>query len=757
MLQLFISIMSMNFTSSSSSSSSNRKRRRINNDIIDNDSNDKNYTNNIDSVYSNDDDESDDYGDDDDDDYGDDDDDDDYDDYDDYDYDYDYDYDNESDSYEDEEEEEDIKFCIICDDNEVIASSFNNLSLKANDLYPSCHHSCHFCIQCIQRVVSDKIKESAIGNMVCPLPGCKQKFDHEFIKAITSDDEYIKYQQDIMSLVKGRRSFLNILSDFRSNAFRGVSINCKRCPNCYYIIEKDGGCNHMQCMKCSFEFYWCCRQEWTPIHNEEQCFFNMYILPLQYLFLSPLLLIIVFLGLSFLGKALYLMLYLVCVVISCAFAIFLLRLKDPRENNEHLLDNNKAKECLMITLIFLSIMIYLTSDNIIASYMDLNENDGFRLLLLLPLFQWDTWDIYKMIYSYRSNDQIVNIMVSFIITYATNGSVLCHTSYVIPFIFNHYKNLSIADRNVRVTMITIAVVLEVVSIIRTSSSIRTSLTVLTMLLSYLFIPFHYSQFPDVYISMGFKRFRNDVWLFIFWCMYIGSSFSTVMYKPLNTIGALLSTILVPMMPVTKYIGLFFVPLLMTLLRFTGTIFYRFIWVLTCIQTVSKSDSTARSVRMVTKEGKVDYDKACIMLKGWCTDASFLIVTLVPSVYIAINNNSLYERMMNAVGILILDLIFCQLGLIDNNNNNNNNNNTTSNKNGKIRSVTDVIAVVKDRVNRIYTKIFCDSISLIGYSQYFWIPLLPSLLNNLQWITPMLYVILLGLTLLGPLYYLTYIR
>ena len=738
----------MNFTS---------KRRRISDDNIDSNAysndndNDNDNDDNIDNnAYSNDNDndndnnDDDDDNNDDDDDDNDDDDDDDDDDY--YDYGDDADYDNESDSYEEE------KFCIICDDNEVISSSFNYLTLKANDLYPSCHHSCHFCIHCIQRIVSDKIKQSALNGLVCPLPGCKLKFDHEFIKAVTTDDEYVKYQQDIMSLINGRRSFLNILSDFRSNALRGFNANCKRCPNCYYIIEKDGGCNHMQCRKCSFEFHWCCRQEWTPIHNEGDCLFYMYVMPLLYLFLSPLLLIIVYFGLSFfvfLGKLLYIMVYLLGVIVSSVSAIFILRLKDTREN-AYPINSTEFKEFLTNLMIFFSILMYLTSDNIIASYIDLNENDGFRLLLLLPLFRWDTWDIYKVIYKYRSKDQIVNIMVSFIITYST-GSILCHTSYVIPYIAKNYKNLSIANRNVRVTMMTIAVVLEVITIIRTSNSIRTFLIVLAMLFSYLFIPFHYSQFSDVYTSMGVKRFRNDEWVFLFCCVLIGTTFTTLMYKPMNIIGTILGTILMPMISITRYIGLMVVPLLMTLLRFFGTIVYNFIWGLSCIQVVSKSDTTTSYVKKITNNHEnPDYNDMCIMLKGWCTDTSFLLVTLVPFVYIAIirytASFSLYERVMNAMGIMILHLIFCQLGLIENNN-------TTNNK-SKNRNFT---ALVKDRVNKVRAKIFRNNFSLFVYSQYVWVPLIPSLLNVIPWLIPILYVILLGLTLLGPLYYLTYIR
>ena len=658
------------------------------------------------------------------------------------------DYDNDNDDDESDNYEDDFKCCcIICDDNEVISSSFNHISMKANHLYPSCNHSCHFCIQCLQRIVSDKIKQSALSGMICPLPGCKLKFDHEFIKAITSRDQYIKYQQDILSLNNGTRSFLNILSDFRSNAFRVIK-DCKRCPNCYYIIEKDGGCNHMQCRKCSFEFYWCCRQEWTPIHHEEKCFFNMYILPLLYLFLSPLLLTIVYFGMSFfvfLGKSIYLMVYLGSIFLSL-FVIFLLRLKDAWEGAPSHEYSFSTKVFSINSLILCSILAYFTSDNIIASYIDSNENDSFRLFLLLTFFVWDTLDILNFIFKFRSNDQIVNIMVSFIITYATNGSILSHVSYIVPYIFKKNKNIRIADRNTIVTILNIIVILEVMSIIHTSKSIRTTLTALQILFSYLFIPFHYSQLSDVYNSMNLKRFENS-WIFLVWCLYISTTFSTMMYKPMNTIGSFLSTILIPMMSIIRYIGLSLLPLLMSLLHFIGTILYYIIWCIVCILIVSKSDTFIIFGVGIVKEKRVDF----VLL----TERSCLIVTLVPFVYITITryNANLYERIMNTIGIMILDLIFCQLGLIDNN--------TIYNSKSKSKKRS-VITLVKDRVKSIYATIFYDNISLVSYSQYFWLPLLPSLLNNLKWIIPIiiipiLYVILLGLTMLGPLYYLTYIR
>ncbi|KAF0684998.1 Aste57867_23027 [Aphanomyces stellatus] len=48
------------------------------------------------------------------------------------------------------------------------------------------------------------------------------------------------------------------------------------CPNCTWAIEKNGGCKHMTCTRCSFEFCWYCHQDWAS-HNKVKC------LPLAYI------------------------------------------------------------------------------------------------------------------------------------------------------------------------------------------------------------------------------------------------------------------------------------------------------------------------------------------------------------------------------------------------------------------------------------------------------------------------------------------
>ncbi|KAK2163122.1 hypothetical protein LSH36_85g05039 [Paralvinella palmiformis] len=47
-----------------------------------------------------------------------------------------------------------------------------------------------------------------------------------------------------------------------------ISAHTKDCPKCHVCIEKNGGCNHMQCSKCKHDFCWMCLGDWKT-HGSE--------------------------------------------------------------------------------------------------------------------------------------------------------------------------------------------------------------------------------------------------------------------------------------------------------------------------------------------------------------------------------------------------------------------------------------------------------------------------------------------------------
>jgi ariadne-1 len=56
-----------------------------------------------------------------------------------------------------------------------------------------------------------------------------------------------------------------LVSDVLTNDW--IINNTKKCPNCHSNIEKNGGCMHMTCRSCKYEFCWICFAKWDNHHN----------------------------------------------------------------------------------------------------------------------------------------------------------------------------------------------------------------------------------------------------------------------------------------------------------------------------------------------------------------------------------------------------------------------------------------------------------------------------------------------------------
>ena len=65
--------------------------------------------------------------------------------------------------------------------------------------------------------------------------------------------------------------FWDMKNNSESENILWLKANTKPCPNCNKNIEKNQGCNHMQCLKtsggCGFHFCWICLQKWES-HND---------------------------------------------------------------------------------------------------------------------------------------------------------------------------------------------------------------------------------------------------------------------------------------------------------------------------------------------------------------------------------------------------------------------------------------------------------------------------------------------------------
>lgn len=42
-----------------------------------------------------------------------------------------------------------------------------------------------------------------------------------------------------------------------------ITSHTKKCPKCNVAIEKNGGCNHIRCWSCGYDFCWICFNRWV--------------------------------------------------------------------------------------------------------------------------------------------------------------------------------------------------------------------------------------------------------------------------------------------------------------------------------------------------------------------------------------------------------------------------------------------------------------------------------------------------------------
>ncbi|OMJ70347.1 hypothetical protein SteCoe_31701 [Stentor coeruleus] len=200
---------------------------------------------------------------------------------------------------------------------------------QADYTIPNCEHI--FCTSCLISYLNTKIQEAEVLQITCPIGNCGI-LSKELIQNLVSSEVFTKYNEfyEKKSLeasiyfrwcpqpsCKGHSvyetsnklicntcsyEFCFLCSEkWHKNKCRNESDffkwknakQVKLCPNCKVKIQKNGGCPHMSCGKCSYRFCWRCEKSLDD-HNDYVCLGinNWYDLPLwiiAMIIFSPLL------------------------------------------------------------------------------------------------------------------------------------------------------------------------------------------------------------------------------------------------------------------------------------------------------------------------------------------------------------------------------------------------------------------------------------------------------------------------------------
>lgn len=109
------------------------------------------------------------------------------------------------------------------------------------------HPGCEYAVRCTG--VTSKSLDTLVPTVLCACGnkfcfGCGREYDHAPCLCIVVKKWLQKCADD-------------------SETANWIQANTKECPKCQATIEKNGGCNHMTCKKCKYEFCWICMGEWS--------------------------------------------------------------------------------------------------------------------------------------------------------------------------------------------------------------------------------------------------------------------------------------------------------------------------------------------------------------------------------------------------------------------------------------------------------------------------------------------------------------
>ncbi|KAJ1892004.1 hypothetical protein LPJ66_006599 [Kickxella alabastrina] len=217
--------------------------------------------------------------------------------------------------------------CIRSGDADFVCEICYNEGSNEEFLVPSCGH--RYCTTCYRTYLAGKVHEGGSWRIRCPAPKCGMlvgtkaarlllesnkddlaRYNHNLTRSFVNDrDSFVwcpapncefaiecQVPRSAMTMVVptvtckcGNRfcfgcqlpdhmpapchlasTWLDKCKDDSETA-SWIKVNTKECTKCKATIEKNGGCNHMSCRECRYEFCWVCMGPWA---EHGQHFYN---------------------------------------------------------------------------------------------------------------------------------------------------------------------------------------------------------------------------------------------------------------------------------------------------------------------------------------------------------------------------------------------------------------------------------------------------------------------------------------------------